>query len=59
MDMTEFVNAVAPTVAGPCVIARCDDLADHICDDSAARCLADCICAELAAEDATEGDAYW
>jgi hypothetical protein len=59
MDLIEFVNAVIPTVGDHCPVLGCTDWVDHVCADGVGRCLTDCWCAELAAEDVCTGPALW
>lgn len=48
MDLTEFLDMVAPTVSDPCAEpGGCTEYADHQCLDSVSRCDEHCACEEL------------
>lgn len=47
MDLSEFLDAVTPTVGQQCAhpgTERCQDWADHHCTDDTARCQRHCPC---------------
>lgn len=44
MDLSEFVEAVMPTVGEVCAVGGCGDWQDHACVDEIRRCVAHCQC---------------